>query len=636
MPTIDELAAKYGNQADVNSTSGSSTIDDLASRYGGNSIETAVDIKPRVIAPPIAGATAEQSNEINSQQPVKIKTSLGDFGLDILNDYGSSVKKSFNEGSALATQGFQDLSSNKPASAVGNIALGGLGMVTSPLSGAIETAVEKPITKLTGSEDIGKRVAMVAGLGLPVAKIGSAVDAARPTKQAIAGLIEAIGPENIKAGVERLKANPRLSIADVFPAVQQDAQKLVVTEGKHQASYIDWIKNRTETAKGVTEDAYNATMGIPVNIVDKLDAMKASARKVGADKINPVVSTTGPVDLTPVIAKIDEKLKPGITSVISAGDPLPLGDLEKPLVNLRKFLTDDKSLRTDAQSLHQFQSALRAKADDLLNSTSGQDRQLGRALMDVRNQIVDRIDAAGTKPGAYKEGLSSYRDEMQIQDAFQKGMLFTKNKLGQVEDTPEFWEKWLKGASKEEKDAAREGARLAVDHQINAFKFGARKGQDIPMSTFNREKLELLFGKKETDALATKLNDERDIAETNSKLIHNSQTAMRLKSNSRIDLPENKGLSLPTYALPIIEAGNIAAGGIPGMAAGGIGALKASNWATGKVKRKLAMGRNDEYVNLITAEKQARDELIKALEEHIPSSGLTLPNKLKSVLRIAP
>ena len=101
---------------------------------------------------------------------------------------------------------------------------------------------------------------------------------------------------------------------------------------------------------------------------------------------------------------------------------------------VKGFITDGKSLRTDAQSLHTFQSALRAKAEDLLSSSTGADRQLGRALMDVRNQVVNAIDAAspqikqadGTSIGTYKSALAKYRDANDIEDAFKKGGLVTK------------------------------------------------------------------------------------------------------------------------------------------------------------------------------------------------------------------
>src|SRR5690606_37320513 len=175
-----------------------------------------------------------------------------------------------------------------------------------------------------------------------------------------------------------------------------------------------------------------------------------------------------------------------------------------------------------------FQSALRAKAEDLLSSANGQDRQRGYAMMNVRNQVVDAIDAAGETPGSSKAALAKYRDVNDVNDAFKKGQLVTRNRLGNLDDNPAYWEEWISKATPAELEAAREGARLAVAHQMSSIPNAARKGMTIPEIEFNSEKLKLLFGKEEVEKMAKALADEKKIADTNSKLFQNSQTAMRM------------------------------------------------------------------------------------------------------------
>jgi len=62
---------------------------------------------------------------------------------------------------------------------------------------------------------------------------------------------------------------------------------------------------------------------------------------------------------------------------------------------------------------HGIQTRLRVEAQDLLRSSTGSDRIMGKALMDARDQLVDAIDQAAN--GNYKPGLKAYHDEMRIQ-----------------------------------------------------------------------------------------------------------------------------------------------------------------------------------------------------------------------------
>lgn len=597
---------------------------------------TPITEENRVIAPPRSGYTEEQS-QAQLRQPAYKEPSLaskaGSAAMALPTEYAGNVAKNYKSGVETAMSGLQDIGQNNPATGVGKVGLGALGAVASPITGVFSTIGDEA-TKITGSRQIGDKVELIAGAGLPVAKAGQAVKATMPTNKAISAIVDTIGKENLAPVIQELKSNERLSLMDVVPATRQMAQKLITNEGPHQNKFEKFVQERIATGKGATAEIYDTTMGVPVNIVEKLDKFKKDARAVGKKEIEPALKGSGFVDVSGVINNIDAKLKPGVNSIITAGEPLALGDIEKPLAAVRKFIMDDKSVRTDPKSLHQFQSALRAKADDLLNSQSGQDRQQGHALMKVRNDIVEAIDKASG--GTYKPALAKYKDEMDIQNAFNMGQLVTRNKLGRLEDSPEFWNKWVKGASKEELEAAREGARLAVQHQIGGFKAGARKGQDIVESEFNREKLTALFGKEEVDQMAKLLKDERNIAITNSKLIDNSQTAMRMKADSRVDLPVERGSGLGAIVAPIAELAVASATGYPG-ASGVVLASQLGSKLKHKASTSLAKRRNVAVTDLLTAVGEDRAELIRILESHIPQAPkLSLANRLKLSLPTAP
>lgn len=554
--------------------------------------------------------------------------------------------KGFKEGGDLAGEGITDIGNRNIATGVGKFGLG-LMQQGLNLTGIAPTIAEgtEQLGKLTGNPEFANRAELIATSGLPVAKLGSSVTAAMPSTRSIKTIVDAIGPENIPSVIKQLQSNPRLTLTDVAPSVQSINQGLAAASGEPRNILDKFVRGRTDTKLDTVTGAIDEAMGTPVNVADKIDTLKSQIKTTGKE-INPIIKSTNPVDISPVVASIDAKLNPGVNSVITAGEPLPLGDIEKNLQGVRKFITDDKSLRTDPQSLHNFQSALRAKAEDLLSSTSGQDRQLGRALMDVRNQVVTAIDKAspqitnadGSVTGSYKPALAKYRDVNDVNDAFKKGMLVTKNRLGNLEDDPSYWDKWVQQATPTELEAAKEGARLAYAHQMGSVTNAARKGTDIPAIEFNKQKLELLFGKPEVAKMSKALEDEKQISDTNSKLFQNSQTAMRLLGADATKIRPDYEPKFTKTILPVaLEAGTqyLSGGSLP---AAGLAAGVAYPFLRNKITQigqNLDRKTNIEIANLSSSVGEARDNLIQALQAHAPQTKLTMGQKLKLSLPVA-
>lgn len=554
--------------------------------------------------------------------------------------------KGFKEGGELAGKGYSDISKGLSATGVGEVILGhgqqALNVI--PILPTIEAGREQ-LEKITGNKEFSERAELVATSGLPISKAGKVVMETMPSTRAVKTIVDAIGPENIPTVIKQLQSNPRLTLTDIDPNVQVISQGLAAKPGEPRNILDKFVTSRKDTKLDTVTGALDEAMGIPVNVKYKVDSLKKFIKDTGKE-INPIINSISNVDITPVVKNIDEKLKPGVQSVISMGEPLPLEDIQKSLKNLRQFLTDDKSFRTDAKSLHNFQSALRAKSEDLLSSQNGQDRQLGYALRNVRNQIVDAIDAAspkikladGTEIGSYKSKLAKYRDANNIDDAFKKGMLITKNRLGNLDDDPSYWEAWVKNATDAEKEAAREGARLTVSQQMGAARDAARKGVDVPLVEFNKEKLKLLFGKDEVEKMAKALSDERKIADTNSRLFQNSQTAMRLLGADATKVRPDYEPKFTKTILPVaLEAGTLylSGGNVPaaGFTAGLVYPFIRNKMT--KVGQALDRKTNVEITNLATATGEARENLIKALQDYVPKGKLSLAQKSILALPIA-
>lgn len=646
MSEYDDLIKEFGS-----SPKGKGIVTphaDLIKEFGSGNVQVAAPVEtaqPSYIPSPKSDAeikaSQDKANSISSPQSYKDKL------------YTDAVSEEFSNSKKLAGQGLNEIGQGVSATGVGNVALGGLGMVVAPFT---------PLAK--GAEDIVNRIlpgnpqGKGAGTGeklllaLPINKGGQAakITAANliPSNRAVNKIIETVGPENLAEGIQRMRDNPRLAPADVFPAVRSMAQGLATEVGPHQTKLLKAVEERGGSAKGAVEQAFNSTMGAPVNVLDKINAMKKDIREVGSKEINPVVEGSQPADITKLITNIDKLIADtpvgaATLKALKAGQipTMALGPTQERLFQLRNEIrgdwTDKPQMFLDVkgdQGLHRIQKDLRYEAQTLLES-QGSDKLLGGKLMNVRNQIVEAIDAQ--HKGKYKEALGKYRDEMHIQDAFDKGQDILKNRPTKYEDNPALWAEWKKNASDKEVKAAQEGARLAIDQQINGMRFAAKKGTDIPEIDFNAQKLKLLFNEKEVKQLFKTLKDEKDIADTNTKIWQGSQTQFREGGQRAIQERPDYQPSLTPFIAPAIEAATLyASGGEIGGLGAAVGGYQLARRQVTKLGQKLDRKTNAEIANLSVATGEAREALMDALSNSLTKGKLTAAQKLQLALPTNP
>ena len=590
-------------------------FNEILSDFGG-------DAKPADIKPEAAKKVLDNSYglgapedrfkpEFGSKEVPKTRRTLPTTNI------ADSIADAFTSGRATVSEGLSDLTSNKPASGVGKVALGALGTVLSPVTGAIEGGIVTPVTDITGSKRIGDAVGMVAGLGLPVGRATKAYAAAMPKNKALSTLVENIGPENLPQVVAAMKANPRLGPADLSPRVLQDTQHLFASDGPQIDYLAKTSANRMAGSKNAVIDAYDTSGGVSPDLAAKVLELSNAAKKVGTDAIQPAIAGAKPVDVTNTMAEIDKVLKPGVMNVVTSESGLPLTAVKKELAQIKAYLGNKDEMRTNADDLHKFQSGLRTTAESLLRSSTAADKELGKALMNVRQNLVADIDTASN--GKYKPALSKYRDEMHISDSFKEGYdgVFSSSK--KMENDPSFTKKWFDGLTDHEKQAAREGARARIATEIGTARNPALAGESFSRSDFNQEKLAVLFGKEEAAKLIKTLQEERTIANTHNKIVEGSQTAMRTASKSQFALPTKTEVMQSAPAVAAVEAGNFFMGGMPGVGSGLLAAAKGGAMAKDAIRMKLAREHNARYAQYaLPTEGPSRDALIAALESQIP------------------
>jgi hypothetical protein len=95
-------------------------------------------------------------------------------------------------------------------------------------------------------------------------------------------------------------------------------------EASHQACHrpgdlghqVAAVKIRLQSAPEAAHSAYTAAMGPAPDVVKMVEGLKDRARAAGRKEIQPALENARPVDVSPVISAIDEKLQPGINALL--------------------------------------------------------------------------------------------------------------------------------------------------------------------------------------------------------------------------------------------------------------------------------------------------------------------------------
>lgn len=527
------------------------------------------------------------------------------------------MKRTAAASADMARSAWQDKTASGPMRAA-RIGLGTLGVLTSPIAGLTKGFVEDPVTALTGNPDAGRRAGFLTGFMVPVKGGGKIADATSSTTRATNALVNAVGPENVPATVARLRANPNLTLMDVSDPVRTMAQGLIdPSQPKAQTLLSDVAKGRISAAPGAVNDAYTAAMGPAPDTVKIVNAIQKHAEDVGSKIIQPALATAKPVDTTAVIRAIDSELKPGVQAVVNPGLQTTPTALQQELAAFRNKLVDaNGSTIVDPMRLHEVQSQLRERAYQLSTSASGSERLLGRDLYDFRNKLVGAIDDA--TGGAYKPGLQKYRDAKQIGEAFEAGFDTLKNRSGVsgLEDRPEAFREWIKGATPEEIAARQFGTRADIDQKINGMRFAARQGTNIPEVEYNRQKLSMLFGKSEADRLVKAMEDQRDMALTNAKLLAGSKTAETLAGQKALEIRKVGGGNPLQYVAPVAAELIGQGAGLPGVGAGTAIALGGLHRGAQYVNSLRDAARNFEFARAASSVGPTREAAIEGLLAH--------------------
>ncbi len=458
------------------------------------------------------------------------------------------------------------------------------GVGTGALASGLYTGLDTPGTLEERLSAVPTGMAVGAGAGAALPMAGSAVQraggltpAVRPTTQANRRLESALSATDTGVDdiVARLSRNEDLMPLDVNPLMRQQAQGIAVQPGPGAGTIRGAVGDRAELAGDEALALLDETLGTVPNVERALADLQVEARAVGG-QYDPVLAEAGPVDISRVVAALDARL--------ARADPMSMTPLERELQSIRNQLAGETPTQTQlgppapgqqvatqtvtetqAPRLHEIQSELRDQADRLSGPTSsGTEQGISKAIMGVRNAIVEAIDAAAD--GAYRPIHRQYADAKAVEDAFQRGWSIMDNpstgSRGQ-EARPEFWETWTQNASASELEAARLGARARIDSYVESSRFAENRAQMLTEVGLVSGRLEALFGSEVIGELSEGLSDLGLMIRANSDIDANSQTEFRRQGalDTEVARPGMAGATPGALGLGAIALGEPLAGG---------------------------------------------------------------------------
>jgi hypothetical protein len=495
---------------------------------------------------------------------------------------------------------------------------GALGIPGALVSGPTNALISRPVTAVTGNPDIGDRAGVVANALVPFKGGSKIAEAAAPENRAVNSLVEAIRPENVPEVVAGMRANPRMTAADLSDPVRLTTQGLMAKGTPDVQDFISRaVRDRTATRLDNTNSAYTAAMGPAPDVGQMVEGLKQRARDAGQKAIQPALEGATPVDVSPVIKAIDEKLKPGINPLLDPGSKLPLSAEQEALARMKQQLTAPSGETLfDPQRLHRVQSDIGDQAFQLSKSADPKDRMLGSHLRNMNEKLIDQIDEASG--GTYRPARQQFKDAKDIHQAFDEGFDVLKNRSGQsgFEDRPAALADWMKTATPEEVVAKRLGVRADMDQKINGVKNGSLAGQTVTAIPYNQEKLKTLFGDAEASRLIRVMSDAQREAATNAAIFSGSKTAETTAAGDRIAVRKVGGGNPLQYVAPIAAEMLGQSAGLPGAGLAASLAAKTVHMGAQKIGQMHDIASNAAFAKNALATGSAREQTINALLSH--------------------
>lgn len=297
--------------------------------------------------------------------------------------------------------------------------------------------------------------------GVPLDQAGQRVGAMQRTSPET--VLADVGGENVR-GLARVTVNTpgagRERVAAFMEARRLDQPERIVN------SIRSVLKNPDDFAKTTAR-------------------MAAERERIAGPIYQSAFSKSVPVNVTGVVRKIDQTVRPGVNAMVSPGSDLRPDGIAATLGRLRSYFATQQNQRVDLRELHNIKMEL----DDMIGAAKAAgEGTKARALKDVQRELLRSMDRASPD---YKKARSIYSSSHEMDEALDLGRnVFRmdadalKAELSRM-DTPAQREMVQVGIARAVEDMAMQ---TRDGHDLVRRMFGNKKSRDVLRAGFQNDK----------------------------------------------------------------------------------------------------------------------------------------------------
>lgn len=435
-------------------------------------------------------------------------------------------------------------------------------MVPAALSGSALNAADTAV-RGGSPQDIarsGELGLALGGAGVPAGEaVGAGVSAlARglsrtpPGVANVANILHESGMAPIQAEARLAQLGPFGTLADVSPALQNEAGGLASKGGAPTQILKSAMEARTAGKDTRISDAVAQNIGVRPDLTAERQGIEQDASQAASPYYNAARANPQPMDATPVVSYIDSQLadaKGGVAKTLQ----MARGLVTKPSPIPGVTVPEDS-----AQGLLGARQAL----DDFINRAGDADTTAGKNALRQAGAVRSQIDGLVKADPNIAAGDAAFSTKISERDALDEGTDLFKPGT-RIEDV----QRSVAGKTPEQVTAMQKGALASLHDRLDGVSgdWGAAR-QMFAKSDANRQKLDALFPGAQD--LFDKIEGEMAMRQTETNVAAGSQTAARRAVQEKYSIPSGAGAAGVVPAI-IGEA----AGGAPGaLALSGAGA----------------------------------------------------------------
>lgn len=388
------------------------------------------------------------------------------------------------------------------------------------------------------AQGLGTGVFVGGGLGAALPAVSTAVGGA--VKGATAPLMAPFQPAKYtdRALATYLKRAGRTpdDIRAIMQSATDDGQGMYMVAdamgNAGQRALVPAVRTPNDARQQITEQLLRRQQGQPQRLAGALaegfDAPQTSdrvartltqARDTEANGLYTAARRqAGPVNVTPILERIDETLAPGVNQVVSPRDNIGYDTIEGALARVRRMISDGNSQVTD------FNTLFRAKLDldDMITKAEGQGAgNRAHYLTGVKRELDRALENASP---AFRQANDTFARRSQVIDSIDAGQAAKSGRVRSDDSIEQF-----NAMTPEQQQAFRSGYvdPIIADVESGAMGPATNRARSLTTPKFEQE-FQAFAAPGRAQQLGNRIGRENRMFETSNAAMGNSKTTDNL------------------------------------------------------------------------------------------------------------